>query len=117
MIPYLLLADIQNTALSAALVFSERILYPTYLTVPRLWGISALDDQASRRGHNVGAWFARLSCASGIAGDAAPERTTDRSPGHHTPLPPALAETLTDSEEKHFASYQAMSDASGVLDQ
>src|SRR5215470_4807846 len=45
MIPYLLLADIQNTALSAALVFSERLLYPTYLTVPRLWGISALDDQ------------------------------------------------------------------------
>jgi cytochrome c oxidase assembly factor CtaG len=47
MIPYLLLADIQNTALAAALVFSERILYPTYLTVPRLWGISALDDQAA----------------------------------------------------------------------
>src|SRR5215468_569630 len=47
MIPYLLLADVQNTALSAALVFSERILYPTYLTVPRVWGISALDDQAT----------------------------------------------------------------------
>ena len=47
MIPYLLLADIQNTALSAALVFSERVLYPTYLTVPRVWGISALDDQAA----------------------------------------------------------------------
>jgi hypothetical protein len=30
MIPYLLLADIQNTALSALLIFSERILYPTY---------------------------------------------------------------------------------------
>jgi len=47
MIPYLLLADIQNTALAAALVFAERILYPTYLTVPRVWGISALDDQAA----------------------------------------------------------------------
>ena len=47
MIPYLVLADIQNTALSAALVFSERILYPTYLTVPRVWGISALDDQTT----------------------------------------------------------------------
>lgn len=45
MIPYLLLADIQNTALSATLVFAERLLYPTYLTVPRVWGISALDDQ------------------------------------------------------------------------
>jgi cytochrome c oxidase assembly factor CtaG len=47
MILYLLLADLQNTALSAFLIFSERILYPTYAAVPRLWGISALDDQAA----------------------------------------------------------------------
>jgi cytochrome c oxidase assembly factor CtaG len=47
MIPYLLVADIQNTALSAFLIFSERILYPTYAAVPRLWGISVLDDQAA----------------------------------------------------------------------
>ena len=47
MIPYLLFADIQNTALSAFLVFSERVLYPTYAAVPRLWGITALDDQAA----------------------------------------------------------------------
>jgi cytochrome c oxidase assembly factor CtaG len=47
MIPYLLLADIQNTALSAFLIFSERVLYPTYAAVPRLWGISVLDDQAA----------------------------------------------------------------------
>src|SRR4029453_16731305 len=47
MIPYLFLADILNTALAATLIFSERILYPTYLTVPRVWGISALDDQAA----------------------------------------------------------------------
>jgi cytochrome c oxidase assembly factor CtaG len=44
---YLLFADIQNTALSAFLIFSERILYPTYAEVPRLWGIPALDDQAA----------------------------------------------------------------------
>ena len=47
MIPYLLIADIQNTALSAFLIFSERVLYPTYGAVPRLWGISVLDDQAA----------------------------------------------------------------------
>ena len=47
MIPYLLFADIQNTALSAFLIFSERVLYPTYASVPRLWGISVLDDQAA----------------------------------------------------------------------
>jgi cytochrome c oxidase assembly factor CtaG len=46
-IPYLLFADVQNTALSAFLIFSERVLYPTYAAVPRLWGISALDDQAA----------------------------------------------------------------------
>jgi len=47
MIPYLLFADIQNTALSAFLIFSERVLYPTYAAVPRLWGITAMDDQAA----------------------------------------------------------------------
>jgi cytochrome c oxidase assembly factor CtaG len=47
MIPYLLIADIQNTALSAFLIFSERVLYPSYASAPRLWSISALDDQAA----------------------------------------------------------------------
>jgi cytochrome c oxidase assembly factor CtaG len=47
MILYLLLADLQNTALSAILMFSERILFPTYATVPRLWNLSVLDDQAA----------------------------------------------------------------------
>lgn len=47
LILYLLLADIQNTALSAFLIFSERVLYPAYAAVPRLWDISVLDDQAA----------------------------------------------------------------------
>ena len=47
MILYLLLADLMNTAVSATLIFSERILYPTYLAGPRLWDISVLDDQAA----------------------------------------------------------------------
>src|SRR5262245_15441275 len=47
MILYLLLADLLNTALSAVLVFSERILYPTYVTVRRLWNLAVLDDQAA----------------------------------------------------------------------
>jgi len=46
-IPYLLIADIQNTALSAFFIFSERVLYPSYAVLPRLWGISVLDDQAA----------------------------------------------------------------------
>jgi putative membrane protein len=39
-IPYLLLADVQNTALAAFLVFSGRVLYPSYGT-----GARALDEQ------------------------------------------------------------------------
>jgi cytochrome c oxidase assembly factor CtaG/polyferredoxin len=46
MIPYLLLADIQNTALSAFLSFSERVVYPTYETVPHFAGMTALGDQS-----------------------------------------------------------------------
>lgn len=47
MILYLLVADLVNTALSAVLCFAERVLYPTYAAAPRLWGISALADQAA----------------------------------------------------------------------
>jgi len=46
MIPYLVLADLVNTGLSAFLVFSKHVVYPTYALAPRLWGISALSDQA-----------------------------------------------------------------------
>jgi len=46
-IPYLLLADFQNTALSAFLVFAGHVVYPTYGDVPRLLGLSALEDQSS----------------------------------------------------------------------
>ena len=36
-----------NTVLSALLTFSDRVLYPYYAEVPRLAGLSALDDQAA----------------------------------------------------------------------
>jgi cytochrome c oxidase assembly factor CtaG len=44
---YLILADLQNTVLCAWLVFAERLIYPSYAAVPRLWGIAALNDQAA----------------------------------------------------------------------
>jgi putative membrane protein len=47
LLPYLLLADIVNTALSAFLCFSGRLLYPSYAAVPRLFGLSALNDQVA----------------------------------------------------------------------
>ena len=47
MIPYLFLADFQNTALSAFLIFCDRVVYPTYINTPRLFRMSALEDQAA----------------------------------------------------------------------
>ena len=46
-VPYLLIADLQNTILSAILVFSDRVLYPSYARMPRLFGLSAMQDQAA----------------------------------------------------------------------
>ena len=47
LLPYLFLADVSNTVLSALLTFSDRVLYPYYAEVPRLAGLSALDDQSA----------------------------------------------------------------------
>jgi putative membrane protein len=45
MIPYLLLADGQNTILAALFMFSDRLIYPFYATVPRVAGFTPLGDQ------------------------------------------------------------------------
>jgi cytochrome c oxidase assembly factor CtaG len=45
MIPYLLLADGQNTILAALFMFSDRLIYPFYATAPRVAGFSPLGDQ------------------------------------------------------------------------
>ncbi len=47
LLPYLLSSDIVNTIISALLVFSGRVLYPSYAQQPRLFGISAPSDQAA----------------------------------------------------------------------
>ena len=45
MIPYLLVADVQNTVLAAVLTFSDRVLYPFYGFHSRAMEAAALDDQ------------------------------------------------------------------------
>jgi ferredoxin len=45
LIPYLLVVDLQNTALSGFFTFYGRVLYPTYAAAPRITGLSAIDDQ------------------------------------------------------------------------
>ena len=46
MIPYLLSADLQNTALAAILSFYDRVAYPSYANAPR-FGLDPLSDQAT----------------------------------------------------------------------
>ena len=45
MVPYLLIADLLNTILSATLVFADHVLYPSYADAPHVFGLSALQDQ------------------------------------------------------------------------
>jgi cytochrome c oxidase assembly factor CtaG/polyferredoxin len=47
LLPCLFLADLSNTALAALLTFSDRVLYPYYAEVPRLAGLSPLEDQSA----------------------------------------------------------------------
>ena len=47
MVPYLFVGDLQNTILSAILVFSDQVLYPSYSQTPRLFGLTAQADQAA----------------------------------------------------------------------
>ena|ERR1700722_9803235 len=44
-VPYLLLADLVNTGLSAFLCFSGGLVYPSYGEIQRPFGLSALNDQ------------------------------------------------------------------------
>jgi cytochrome c oxidase assembly factor CtaG/ferredoxin len=46
LLPVLLAADVQNTLLSALFTFSKKILYPYYAELPRIAGVTALEDQS-----------------------------------------------------------------------
>ncbi len=46
MIPYLVLAELQNSALAAILTFSDRVIYPAYEGGARTWEVSPLEDQS-----------------------------------------------------------------------
>jgi cytochrome c oxidase assembly factor CtaG len=45
MLPYLLLADGQNTILAALFMFSDRLIYPFYASAPPIAGFTPLGDQ------------------------------------------------------------------------
>jgi len=46
LVPYLFLAGVQGGLLAALLTFADRVVYPHYAAMPRLWGVSPLADQA-----------------------------------------------------------------------
>ena len=60
MIPYLILADVVNTALSAWLVFSTHVVYSTYEMAPRVGGYVRAGRSIHRWRHHVGAWIDRF---------------------------------------------------------
>jgi cytochrome c oxidase assembly factor CtaG len=45
MVPYLVLADMQNNVMAAIFTFSDRVIYPAYAAVAGNTGASALEDQ------------------------------------------------------------------------
>ncbi len=47
LLPCLFLADLSNTALAALLTFSDHLVYHYYAEVPRIAGISPVDDQSA----------------------------------------------------------------------
>ena len=47
LVPYLMLAEVVNTGVSAFLCFAGRLLYPSYALIPRPFGLSALNDQVA----------------------------------------------------------------------
>jgi putative membrane protein len=46
MVPYLLVADLQTTVPSA-IAFSDRVLCHSYAAAPRIFGLSALENQVA----------------------------------------------------------------------
>ena len=47
LLPYLVGADLVNTALAASLTFAVTVLYPSYAAAPRICALTALNDQAA----------------------------------------------------------------------
>jgi cytochrome c oxidase assembly factor CtaG len=92
-IPYLLLAELQNTLLAALFVFGGRALYPTYATIAARGGLSPLDEQvaAGLIMWGPGSLAMLLPAACVTLELLVPTRATPGvRAGQPPPLPPAL---------------------------
>jgi putative membrane protein len=87
-VPYLLVADLQNTALAAILSLSDRVLYRSYLQAPRVSRLLPLEDQVAAGAFMwVAGSLAFILPASAIAvqclkGDSKLMVEVGRWPGH-----------------------------------
>ncbi len=94
LVPYLLLGEVVNTILSAFLCFSGRVLYPSYATIPRPFGLSALNDQIAAGAFMwvCGSMVFVIPAVVLVARLLSPQLTTSRQPA---PLlrPPSAALT------------------------
>jgi hypothetical protein len=85
---------VQNTVLSAILVFSDRVIYPSYTTMPRLFGFSALHDQAAAGAIMwVMGGFAFVVPATVIAIQCLQDRPREQP----APVPPKLGSWFLDA--------------------
>jgi cytochrome c oxidase assembly factor CtaG/ferredoxin len=110
LLPVLLIADLSNTLLSALLTFSDRALYSYYAVVPRLGGVSAVEDQAAA---GVLMWIPGsiafllplfgigIRLLSGSGNDLITERQSDKvppaGPTRRVTLPVIAAQPVTPS--------------------
>jgi len=86
MVLYLLLADLENTVLSAILAFSDRLLYPSYAGAPRLFGLSPMEDQVAAGAFMwVAGSLAFIVPAIALTIQCLSTRTLEHSPGQRTP--------------------------------
>lgn len=91
-IPYLLAADLQNTALAGFLSFYEGVLYATYANAPRISGLSAQADQA---GAGAVMWVPGSIAFLAPVGIIAMSYLSPKRPDHADPPPRPAAKPLS----------------------
>ena len=62
MVPYLFVGDLQNTILSAILVFSDRVLYPSYAVMPSPVRPHRREPTKPRQAPSCGSWEGSHTC-------------------------------------------------------
>jgi putative membrane protein len=92
---YLLGADLPISVLSAYLAFCGRVVYPTYLEAPRMFGISALNDQVAAA---MLMWVLMMAVFAAVAGAEIYRWLQPRWPQSSTVLTPREASVRSETK-------------------